>query len=208
MILIADNWGHKILGDREERARIAAELRDEARTLLIETGILDLLTARFGEATVTGSAGYDLMVARDLDIHLPCDPERTLEWASLAGELAAQLDQVGLSLHRASFLNDYVDPHPLGAGLCWAIEFIDFAGNGWKWEIWGWDPFDFAVRQARDANFRADLSNCDRDLILALKHEVRASDYAGQITSFDIYNFVIEGAGASVAELQAWKGLA
>ncbi|MBK8084483.1 MAG: hypothetical protein IPK28_12090 [Devosia sp.] len=59
-----------------ERAEIAAELRAEARLLLVETGLLELFTRHFGQAVVTGSAGYDLMVWRDLDIHMPCEAER------------------------------------------------------------------------------------------------------------------------------------
>ena len=78
---------------------------------------------RFGKAMVTGSAGYDLMVWRDIDIHMPCEADRWAEWAALGGEIASQFRAAGLTLHKASFLNDYVDPHPLGAGLYWGIEF-------------------------------------------------------------------------------------
>ncbi len=192
-----------------ERAEIAAELRAEARLLLVETGLLELFTRHFGQAVVTGSAGYDLMVWRDLDIHMPCEAERWEEWAGLGVEIGQQLASRGLMLHKAHYLNDYVDPHPLGAGLYWGLEFKDFADNLWKWDVWGWEPFDFAVRQARDANLRADLSACDRDLILRLKHEARAREgYYGQVvTSFDIYQFALAGAGETLDELERWKGL-
>jgi len=197
------------LQDAEERRHVAAELRDEARTVLVETGLLELLNARFGEAVVTGSAGYDLMVWRDIDIHMPCEAERWAEWAGLAADIAIQFDRAGLQLHKASFLNDYVEPHPLGAGLYWGIEFKDYAGNPWKCDIWGWEPFDFAVRQARDANLRADLSACDRDLILRLKHEARERPgyYGVMVGSFDIYQFALAGAGETLDELEQWKGL-
>ncbi len=197
------------MGDVDERARIAEDLRAEARTLLVESGLLALLQRKFGEATVTGSAGYDLMVWRDIDIHLPCEAERWHEWASLAAEIAAQLDATGLTLHKAQFLNDYVDPHPLGAGLYWGLGFRDFAGNDWQCDIWGWEPFDYAVRQARDANLRADLSACDRDLILKLKHEARGRpDYYGvMVGSYDIYQFALAGAGETLDELEMWRGL-
>lgn len=197
------------LQDAEERRRIAAELRAETRNVLVETGLLELLNARFGEAVVTGSAGYDLMVWRDIDIHMPCEADRWAEWAGLAADLAIQFDRAGLQLHKASFLNDYVEPHPLGAGLYWGIEFKDFAGNPWKCDIWGWEPFDFAVRQARDANLRADLSACDRDLILQLKHEARARPgyYGVMVGSWDIYQFVLADAGVTLDQLEQWKGL-
>jgi hypothetical protein len=197
------------LQDAEGRRRIAAELRDEARNVLVESGLLDMLNARFGEAVVTGSAGYDLMVWRDIDIHMPCEAERWAEWAGLAADIAIQFSAAGLQLHKANFLNDYVEPHPLGAGLYWGIEFKDSAGNAWKCDIWGWEPFDFAVRQARDANLRADLSACDRDLILRLKHEARGRPgyYGVMVGSFDIYQFALAGAGKTLDELEVWKGL-
>lgn len=191
----------------EDRAAWAAKLLHEASELLAGTGLLDLLRSRFGDAVVTGSAGYDLMVWRDIDIHMPVEAERWVEWAGFGGDIAAQLKSAGLALHKASYLNDYVDPHPLGAGLYWGIEFRDPWNNPWKCDIWGWDPFDFAVRQARDANLRVDLGTADRDLILRLKHEARARpDYYGiVVTSFDIYQFAIAGAGESLEELEAWK---
>jgi hypothetical protein len=189
-----------------ERAETAQRLRAEAADLLARTGLFRHLEERFGKAIVTGSAGYDLMVWRDIDIHMPVESDSCIDWAALGGELAALLAAAGLVLHRASFLNDYVDPHPLGAGLYWGIEFRDEAGEPWKCDLWGWDPFDFAVRQARDDSLRIDLSRADRDLILRLKTEARARpDYYGIIvSSFDIYRFVIAGAGDSLDDLEAW----
>ena len=54
------------MGSPEARAETARALREEARLLLTETGLFALLQDRFGEPTVTGSAGYDLMVWRDI----------------------------------------------------------------------------------------------------------------------------------------------
>ncbi|MHB1103989.1 MAG: hypothetical protein ACYC0C_14685 [Devosia sp.] len=191
----------------DQRAETAARLREEAGTFLADSGLYYLLQSRFGEVVVTGGAGYDLMVWRNIDIHMPMDSGAWADWANLGGEIAALFASAGLTLHRATYLNDYVDPHPLGAGLYWGIEFRDATGNLWKCDIWGWDPFDFAVRQARDANLRADLSTADRDLILRLKHEARAREgyYGAIITSFDIYQFAIAGAGQTLEELEAWK---
>ncbi len=195
------------MGSPEARAETARQLRDEARQVLADTGLFALLTDRFGEPTVTGSAGYDLMVWRDIDIHLPLEAERWGEWMAFGQDLAAQLHSVGLALHKATFINDWVDPHPLGAGLYWGIEFKDFAANSWKLDIWGWDPFDFAVRQARDFSLRTDLAACDRDLILRLKTEARERDnyYGVKISSWDIYQFAIQKAGDSLSALEMWK---
>ena len=53
-------------------------------------GGMILRSADAGEtwAIVTGSAGYDLMTWRDIDIHMPCDADRWTEWAGLGGEIA------------------------------------------------------------------------------------------------------------------------
>ncbi len=189
------------LGSPEGRAEIGRTLRDEARQVLADTGLFALLAARFGEPTVTGSAGYDLMVWRDIDIHLAIDADRWRQWMAFGGDIAAQFERVGLGLHKATYVNDYIDPHPLGAGLYWGLEFKDFAGNPWKVDVWGWDPFDYAVRQARDFSLRTDLQACDRDMILRLKTEARERThyYGNIVTSWDIYQFVIAKAPATAS---------
>jgi hypothetical protein len=191
----------------ETHAETARKLLVEAGTLLKTSGLHALLQSRFGEAVVTGSAGYDLMVWRDIDIHMPVEASKWAEWAYLVSEIARQFQDVGLVLHKASYLNCYVDPDPLGPGLYWGIEFRDFAGNPWKCDVWGWDPLDFAVRQARDDNLRVDLAAADRDLILRLKHEARAREgyYGTIVSSFDVYQFAIAGAGTTLEEVEAWK---
>lgn len=193
-----------------DRARIAEELREEARALLADTGLYALLSGGFGDTTVTGSAGYDLMVWRQLDLNVACEPERRSDWLRLAATFAEALEGKGLSLEGAQFHNGYLTPNTTGPGLYWSFSFAGFDGNPWKIDIWAWEPFDHAVRQARDANLRADLSLADRDLILRLKHEARAREhYYGLVVSAqDIYDFVIARAGTSLAQLEAWKGLA
>jgi len=189
------------------RAEAAHKLRQEAAQLLTDTGLFNLLELRFGRAMVTGSAGYDLMARRDIDIHMPIDGERWAEWAAFGGELALHLEGLGLALHKASFLNDYVEPHPLGAGLYWGIEFRDHKSDSWRLDLWGWEPLDFQVRLSRDDSLRVDLARTDRDLILRLKHEAleRPGYYGDTITGFDIYQFAIAQAGDSLDELEEWK---
>ena len=109
------------MGTPQTRAAIASSLREEARQLLADTGLFALLADRWGEPQVTGSAGYNLMVWRDIDIHMAVDAERWEEWMAFGGDLARQLESVGLGLHRATFVNDYVDPHSHeGGGLLWS----------------------------------------------------------------------------------------
>ena len=196
-----------MMGDARSRAETAAQLRAEAHALLTASGLFALLQNRFGDPSVTGSASYDLMVWRDIDIHLPIEATRWPSWMAFGGELAAHFDSVGLGLHKATYINDYVDPAPQEGGLFWGLGFRDFEGNPWEVGIWGFDPFDYAVRQARDFTLKTDLGACDRDLILRLKTEAheRETYYGIKVSCWDIYQFVLAGAGDSLSALEAWK---
>jgi aminoglycoside 6'-N-acetyltransferase I len=189
-----------------ERATTARSLLDRANRLLEETDLLELLKSHFGEAVVTGSAGYDLMVWPDIDIHLPVEETRNREYAMLGGEIAAHLAAAGIRLHRAQFLDDYVDPHPLGAGLYWGLEFRDRDGTPWKCDLWGWEPADFRRRHELDRALRESLAKADRDLILRLKTEARERPnfYGVMVGSYDLYRFAIARAGTTLDELVDW----
>jgi hypothetical protein len=192
----------------QSRAETARSLRAEAQTLLETSGLYRLLEERYRTVKITGSAGYDLMVWRDIDIHIPVAASQWMEWSILISDIARQFRDVGLVLHKATYWNDYVDPDELGAGLYWGIEFRDFANNPWKCDLWGWEPDDFERRDTRDQELRARLAEADRDLILRLKTEARArSNYYGvRVTSWDVYQFAIAGAGDSLEQLETWKG--
>ena len=185
----------------------AEALRAEADTILRTTNLLDLLQQEFGRVALTGSAHYRLMVWRDIDIHMPVSPERRLDYATLLPEIGRRLEAAGMRLHKAQFLDDYVDPHPLGAGLYWGIEFRDARGRPWKADIWGWAPDDFDYRQARDRTLATALGGADRRLILSLKTEARARPhyYGPVVGSMDIYRFVLARAGDTLTALEAWK---
>lgn len=195
------------MSSAEQRAQIAQSLKQEAALLLHRSGLFRLLEERFGKVRITGSAGYDLMVGRDIDMHMPVEGTQWADWTYLVAEIARQLQDVGLVLHRASFFNNYVEPHPLGAGLHWGLVFEDFSGQAWTCDLWGWDPFDYAIREARDESLRLDLARVDRDLVLRLKTEARErqADHGQMVTSFDIYQFCIAGAGDSLEDLETWK---
>src|SRR5690606_32723198 len=75
----------------EERAALASQLLQEAGTLLGQTGLFALLQQRYDTVLVTGSAGYDLMVGREIDLYLPVEADAWPEWAGLAGDMARQL---------------------------------------------------------------------------------------------------------------------
>jgi hypothetical protein len=191
--------------DSRETLR-AADLRQRAETILSTTGWRDLFTSRFGTCALTGSARYDLMVWPDIDIHMPVDPSYRIEWAAMLADLNAGLERAGLRLHKAQMWDDYVDPHPLGAGLYWGIQFVEPDGTAWKSDIWGWAPEDYALRQAKDAELVARLATTDRDLILRLKTQAMARpDYYGAVVgSWHIYQAVLAGA-SNLEDVERWK---
>jgi aminoglycoside 6'-N-acetyltransferase I len=137
---------------------------------------------------------------------MPVDPSRRAEYAALGGEIVSRLAAAGFRLHRGQFLDDYVDPHPLGAGLYWGLELRDREGMAWKCDLWGWEPADYLRRGERDRALREALAGADRDLILRLKSEARERpNFHGVVVgSFDIYRFVIARAGTTLDELVAW----
>jgi hypothetical protein len=147
------------------------------------------------------------MVWRDIDVHMPVAPEARLDYAALLPEIGGRFEAAGLRLHKAQFLDDYVDPHPLGAGLYWGIEFRDAANQPWKADLWGWAPDDFEQRQRSDRELIARLAEADRELILRLKREARSRPgfYGVVATSMDIYRFAIARAGTTLDALEAWK---
>jgi hypothetical protein len=184
----------------------SASLRRKAQAILDATAWPALFTERFGTCALTGSARYDLMVWPDIDIHMPVDPGYRIEWAAMLADLNAGLERAGCRLHKAQMWDDYVDPHPLGAGLYWGIQFVDSVGTAWKSDIWGWEPDDYAKRQAKDAELIAQLADADRDLILRLKTEAmaRPNYYGPVIGSWHIYQAVLAG-GATLEDVERWK---
>ena len=195
------------MDSRGTAERDAAILRRRTQAILAETGWPELFARRFGTCALTGSARYDLMVWPDIDIHMPVPATGRIQWAAMLADLNAGLERARLRLHKAQFLDDYVDPHPLGAGLYWGIQFVEPDGTAWKADIWGWEPDDYARRQARDAELIAALEKADRQLILRLKAEARSRPgyYGAIVGSWDIYQFVLAGAGDTLEQLEAWK---
>jgi hypothetical protein len=186
----------------------ARVLQDAAHKMLLDTGLFGLLERAFGDPMVAGSAAYGLMVWRQVDIWLPFEPERASEFAGFIHELVTLFAEAKCTLPRASFLNAYVVEHPVGKGFTWQLEVTDAASHAWVIDLWAFEPFDHAARQARDFAFRTDLLAADRDLILRLKTDARERGqgyYGSRISAWDIYQFVLAGAGDSLSTLEIWK---
>jgi hypothetical protein len=191
----------------EQRAALAGQIRDEAHALLAGCSLFTLLERAFEGASVTGSASYDLMVRRQIDIQLAVEADRWRDWLAFGTPMVKLFTDLGMPPLEAAYTNRWALPEPQDPGLGWRLRLNAKDGQTWQIDIAGWDPFDYAVRQARDFSLRTDLAACDRDLILRLKADalVREAGRTPRVTSFDIYRFAIEGTGDTLADLDRWK---
>lgn len=191
----------------DDRAERAAALRSDALALLDATGLLGLLTRRFGEATLIGSASYHLMAWRDIDMIVPIERHRWLDWMALGPAIAEGIAGAGLMLHIASWGNAYVDPEPDSwPSFFWGFKVRDGGDAEWRLDLWGWEPAEYHKRCEETAALREKLAGADRDLILRLKAEAQVRDLYGKgVSGWDIYHFAIDRAGTTLAELESWK---
>lgn len=191
----------------ERRRANAAGLRQAARALLSATGLLELLAAQVGPPILVGSVALDLMVWPDIDIHMPLAHAERERMIGLAPRLLPRFEAAGLAVRELHYLDDHVEPHPLGAGLYCGVRLVERATRRkWKCDIWGWDPQDHARRQQEWRGLVEALAGADRDLILRLKEEAREKPgcYGQAVTSIDLYRFAIARAGTTLEELEAF----
>ena len=66
----------------------------------------------------------------------------------------------------------------------------------WKLDLWGWAPADYERKLAEFDALKQALGGVDRARLLALKHEAqRHPGFRDSVTSHDVYQFVLAGAG-------------
>lgn len=182
---------------------LAAALRAEATELLDETGLTSLLSTRFGECAVVGSYALDLMSWRDLDLCMPVEPEELRRFVEILPLVHRAFAAHGRTLFRAVFNDEHARPRgDYGSGYYWGLRAATPDGGDWKLDLWGWDGETYARKLGEVEALKRDLAGADRALVLALKHEAqRLPGFRDTITSYDVYRFVLAGAGTTLAEL-------
>ena len=185
---------------------LAEALRNEAAALLAQSGIERKLRARFGQAAVVGSAALDLMTWRDLDIYVTAGVDDKSDFLDILPELERGLAAAGHTLLKAIFNDEWALPRgDYGSGYYWGLRARAPAGHVWKLDIWAWDAETFAQKLREFEQLRRSLSDLDRKLILRLKSEVQTlPEFRKDITSMDVYRFLIAGRGTSLDELRAF----
>jgi hypothetical protein len=164
-----------------------AMLRAEADALLA-SGLRAALES-YGEIHVVGSYALQLMVWRDLDIHIVRPDLQPRPFFELGGKLAQLLKPA-----KMHYRDELVMQTPdLPSGLYWGIYLGDEREDAWKIDIWATDEEGFKSATRHDAWLRPALTDDVRTRILRVKSAVwQDPRYRKSFSSLDVYRAVIE----------------
>lgn len=162
-------------------------LRAEADQILAG-GLHDAL-ASYGAVHVVGSYALELMVWRDLDIHLV---PQSLDLGDFF-ELGRRIAEI-LAPHRMQFRDErLVRSDGLPVGLYWGVYMGDERAGAWKLDVWATNESGLERVQAYCRNIHRRLSLETRSVILAIKAECwQRHEYRKLYGSADIYEAVLD----------------
>lgn len=177
-----------------------AWLQEQARALMTERGLLDIL-ASVGTPTVVGSVRMGLMVWPDIDITVSTKGEPEL---GLTLEVIRRL-MTEARVRRLNIKDRRGEPmDALPAGIYIGPD-IEHDGLAWQVDIWLADEKLTPERLAFADRIVAQLTDERRRAILAIKQVAAASDvYHRGVSSTDIYAAVLEHGVATPEEFSAW----
>ncbi len=138
-------------------------LRSEAELIVSQLGLLDVLR-RYGRAEVVGSVALDLVVKRDIDIHVFIGPAgwREAGLVAIIGDLWPKL--LGLEGVGELRLTDYRDAGAIKIG----IDHYPGPSGDWSIDLWVTDREE-TTAFATVGELRAALTDETREAILAIK---------------------------------------
>ncbi|MCX6808451.1 MAG: hypothetical protein NTW50_02175 [Candidatus Berkelbacteria bacterium] len=171
----------------------SGELKREAEKMLDDSALLELLR-QYGRVEITGSYSYDLMVAKDIDIHIFVKDLKKSDIFEIMGKLIEQ------NYFRSFKLDNFVDypdvrfpDFPRGYYL--GLQSVD---RNWKIDLW------FIVEDsASGKKFTSQLMKIDeatRILILTLKDYKKAKGW--RFSSTVIYEAVLNGGVHNIGEFE------
>jgi hypothetical protein len=186
----------------------AARLRREAFALLDGTGLAALLHSALGAVEVVGSMAFDLMTWPDIDLYVCLEPDEGVRLVALLPAIYRQLEERGFAVVKAGVNDEYRRPNsPWPGGLYLGLLILPPSGPpAWKIDLWAWRTIEFAEKLEVHRRLAAALASADRDAVLRIKHAVcQRPEYRRflTLTSMDIYDFVLTGAGTTVEEFDA-----
>lgn len=176
----------------ELRAR-ARERFDEAQQVLDELRLLERWSA-YGEPVVVGSVALDLVVRRDIDLHICCEHPSIADGFAVISALA-ELPNV-----RGIRYRDSRDER--GQGLYWRLDYDLAADRAWTIDMWVWPPD--RQQTTTTTAIKAALRPTDRDTILAIKEAAAAR--GERAYGHWLYQAVLNHGVGTYDEFLAWLG--
>lgn len=171
----------------------SAALRCEAEAILRETDLLARL-APYGQAGLVGSVALDLVVKRDIDLHLLVAPGRLFPTVEALWRALLDLPRV-----REVRITDY---RAQGA-LKLAVDAYPGPSGEWSIDIWVTErPAETAFQHTADVLAR--LAPEHRAAILALKRHYHALERLRDGLSTRIYWAVLEDGVRDVPAMERW----
>jgi len=182
----------------------SAALRQEAIDLISRSGMGDLLERQFRRPMIVGSVALDLMTWRDIDIYVPLDPAHRDRFFAVLPPIVDALGATGHVPYRITYNDEWFRPRgDYGQGYYFGFRIAASDGHDWKVDLWAWDPPVYEQKLEEFAALDARLQRADRALILRLKSEAQGlPGFRDRVTSYDIYQFVLDEAGTTLGELE------
>ena len=177
-------------------------LQREALALIASTRLDKLLKESFGDCALVGSAALDLMSWRDIDLYVPVERSNAQLIAVLPAIYAA-FTSAAFTVVRTTFNDEWAVPRgDYDSGYYWGFRIGAPAKTAWKIDLWGWDRSTFKQKIEEHRQLEQSLAAADRQLILKLKRQAQELlGFRSEITSWDIYQFVLSGHGNTLKEL-------
>ena len=162
-------------------------IRTEADTLL-QGGLRDVL-ASYGAVHIVGSYALQLMVWRDLDVHLvppSLDRHDFFEFGDRIAELLAP--------HRMQFRDERIArTRGLPVGLYWGVYLGDGQARTWKLDLWATDQRGLDMVTSYSRRLQQRISPESRQSILEIKAACwHHPGYRKDFGSVDVYEAVLE----------------
>jgi hypothetical protein len=173
-------------------ARAEARLHT-AHELLRELDLIERWSA-YGEVTVVGSVGIELVVAPDIDLEIRSEEPRVADGFAVMSALA-ELPQV----RRITYL-DARDRHE--QGQYWKLEY-ERPDDTWTVDMWVFGPETIGGGPLTTA-LRQHLTPDARDTILAIKEEAVAR--GERALGYWLYQAVLDHGASSYDEYRDWLG--
>jgi len=170
-----------------------SRLRIEAEQVIEDLDIMGLLNA-YGHARIVGSVALDLIVKRDIDIHVLVLLRDTMDMAQHLMSVLLKVDGVN-----EVTVKDYRERASLKVGI------DEFMGESGPWSIDIWLTTDvsttgFGLVDELEENLDEDM----REVVLSIKRHYHIRDLLQNGLSSLIYRAVTEGRVQNANEFEQW----